>query len=155
MTSSVGLALCLLSPFQYVFLLLLFSLISHHLHSCTLVTFKWKFCVRRALLSVFLLIPPVYLGQSIPTTLMALLGSTLLATIQMSQATPFLKAHGRWVLFYPCSLSFYSCIPTLVLTTFPLEFSLLFRSIRSSFSLQKTSSWNWLSTSIAIWLRGC
>ena len=106
MTSLVVLASCLPSPFWYVFLLLLFPLISHHLHSCTLVTLKWNICVRRALLPVLLLIPLVFIGRSMPMTLMALLGSALLAAIQMSLATPFLKAQGRWVLLHPCSLSF-------------------------------------------------
>ena len=106
MTSLVGLTLCLPSPFWYVFLLLLFPLISHYMHSCPLITLKWNICVRRVLLSVLLLILPICLGRSIPTALMALLGSVLLGAIQMSRATPSLKAPGWWVVFYPCSLSF-------------------------------------------------
>ena len=106
MTSSVGLVLCLFSPFWYLFLLLSFSLINHCLHSCTLVTFKWNICVRRSLLLVLLLVLPIFVGRSMPTALIALLGSALLATIQMSRATPFLKAHRRWVPLHPCSLSF-------------------------------------------------
>jgi len=106
MTSSVGLASCLPLQFLYVFLLLLFPLISHHVHSCSLITLKWNICVRRVLLPVLLLILPICPSQSIPTALMALLGSKLLGAIQMSRATPSLKAPGWWVLFYPCSLSF-------------------------------------------------
>ena len=39
--------------------------------------------------------PPIYLGRSMPMALMALLERALLAAIQMSQATPFLKALGQ------------------------------------------------------------
>ena len=102
----VGLASCLPSPFQYVFLLLLFPLTNHHLHFCTLVTLKWNTCVKRALLSMLLLILPIRLNRSMLTTLMALLGSALLAAIQMSQATLSLKAHRWWVLIHSCSFSF-------------------------------------------------
>ena len=106
--NSVGLASCLLSLLRYMFLLLLFILICHHLHSCTLVTLKWNTCVRKALWQVLSLILPACLGRSMLTALTALLGSTLLAAIQMSQAIPSLEAPGRWVLFHPCSLSFLS-----------------------------------------------
>ena len=46
------------------------------------------------------------------------------------------------LVFFP----FYSYIPTLVLTTFPSKFSLLFRSMRSLFGLWETSNWSGLST---------
>ena len=52
--------------------------------------------------------PPIYLGRSMPMALMALLERALLAAIQMSQATPFLKAPRQWVLFHPYSFSFLS-----------------------------------------------
>lgn len=41
---------------------------------------------------------------------------------------------------------FYSCILTLVLTSFPSKFSPLSRSLRSLFGLRETLSWSWLST---------
>ena len=44
---------------------------------------------------MLLLILPICLGWFMLTDLMALLGSVLLAVIQMSWATPFLKALGQ------------------------------------------------------------
>ena len=49
----------------------------------------------RALLLVLLLILPICFSQSMPTAVVALLESALLAVIQMSQATLFLKALGQ------------------------------------------------------------
>ena len=121
MTSLVVLASCLPSPFRYVFLLLLFPLISHHLHSCTLVTLKWNICVRRALLLVLLLILPTCLGRSMPMALMASLRSVLLGAIQMSRATFSLKAHGRWVLFHSCSLYFLFLHPNTCSNNLPFK----------------------------------
>ena len=69
--------------------------ISHHLHSCTLVTFKQNTCVRLALLLVFSLTLLVCLARSMLMALMALLGSVPLATIQLSQSTLFLMAHRQ------------------------------------------------------------
>ena len=83
-----------------------FPLISHHLHSCTLVTLKWNTCARKALLLVLLLILPACLGRSMPTALTAFLRNALLAAIQMSWSTPSIKALGWWVIFHPCSFSF-------------------------------------------------
>ena len=73
---------------------------------CTLVTFKQNTCVRLALLLVLSLTLSVCPSRSIPMALMALLGSLPLGTIQTSQATLFLVAHGQWVFFHSYSLFF-------------------------------------------------
>ena len=83
-----------------------FSSLNHHLHSYILVTFTRNTCIRLALLLVLSLILPISLGQYIPMAPMALLRNTLLDVIQMSRATIFLMAHGRWVLFHSYSISF-------------------------------------------------
>lgn len=75
-------------------LALLLILINHYLHSFTLVTLKRNTYVRRALLRVLSLIPPVSL-VNMPTALTALLRSALLAAIPMSWATLFLNAPRR------------------------------------------------------------
>ena len=137
MTSSMGLASCLPSPFWYVFLLLSFFSISNYFHSCTLVTFKGNICIKRALLSVLFLILSVCLGRSMPTTLMAFLRSVLLVTIQMSRATFSLMHTSGEFYFILVLFPFYSCIRTFVLATFPSKVSLLFRSVRSSFSCRQ------------------
>ena len=71
-------------------------------------------------------------------------------------AQEWLVSHNINVTSYPfpngtrvvSSLSFFfyfSCIPTLVLTIFSSKFSSMFRSTKSSFSLQEISSQSWLS----------
>jgi len=121
-------------------LALLFPLIGYHLHYCSLVTLKWTFVLGR----------PCY-RCSYWSSLLALLGLCLQPwwlCLGVSCWAQY-KCHGLplpWrhtgseSSFILVPFPFYSCIWILVLTTFPLKFSLLFRSMKSSSSLQVTSS---------------
>ena len=93
-----------------VLTLLIFFNQSYHLHSYTLVTFKWNIYVRRALLPMLLLIPP-----RLPWSVYAY-GPDGFAWERpigrnTNMATPFLKAPRQWVIFHPYSLSFLLLLP--------------------------------------------
>lgn len=62
--------------------------------------------------TVLLLALLIYLGQSMPTALMASLRSMQWATTQMSWVTFFLRVHEQWVLVHSLPFpSFYFLIP--------------------------------------------
>ena len=80
----------LIAPVYVFALLFIFNLSSSTF--LYLSNTQMKYLCQEGPVASVIIDPPIYLGRSMPTALMALLKSALLAAIQMSQATPFLKA---------------------------------------------------------------